>query len=260
MLQGRAALWRKGSVTVNQERKIREANKEANRLVLSRTVKLMAVFGVLIFIPLIMQLYRLQVVQHDELEERAVEQQTSSLSISASRGTIYDANKNVLAISSTVYDVILSPKAIADKQKELDEQERERKREEKLRRREQKQRDRELRRSQKKLEKLQAEEQRRLQERIRLEERKLLLAQRNLQSIRLVAELLSRAKVREAPPGEPRLQGLPAHGVPHPGKPCPQGLPAYRVLHSTGDDLPTGAASLWGASPGEAPPTGASSL
>ena len=121
MIQGQAALWRKGSVTVNQERKIREANKEANRLVLSRTVKLMAVFGVLIFIPLIMQLYRLQVVQHDELEERAVEQQTSSLSISASRGTIYDANKNVLAISSTVYDVILSPKAIADKQKELDE-------------------------------------------------------------------------------------------------------------------------------------------
>lgn len=73
--------------------------------------------------------------------------------------------------------------------------ERERKREEKLRRREQKQRDRELRRSQKKLEKLQAEEQRKLQEKIRLEERKLLLAQRNLQSIRLIAELLSRAKV-----------------------------------------------------------------
>lgn len=80
------------------------------------------------------------------------------------------------------------------KQKELEEQERERKREEKLRRREQKQRDRELRRSQKKLEKLQAEEQRKLQEKIRLEERKLLLAQRNLQSIRLIAELLSRAK------------------------------------------------------------------
>ncbi|XP_047392384.1 A-kinase anchor protein 17A [Sciurus carolinensis] len=80
------------------------------------------------------------------------------------------------------------------KQKELEELERERKREEKLRRREQKQRDRELRRSQKKLEKLQAEEQKKLHEKIRLEERKLLLAQRNLQSIRLVAELLSRAK------------------------------------------------------------------
>ena len=106
---------------MNQERKIREAGKEANRLVLSRTIKLMVVFGVLIFIPLIMQLYRLQVADHDKLEELAVNQQTSTLSISASRGTIYDANKNVLAISSTVYDVILSPKAIAEKQQELQE-------------------------------------------------------------------------------------------------------------------------------------------
>ncbi|XP_055965584.1 LOW QUALITY PROTEIN: A-kinase anchor protein 17A [Sorex fumeus] len=80
------------------------------------------------------------------------------------------------------------------KQKELQEQERERRREEKLRRREQRQRQREQRRSQKQLDRLQAREQRQLHERIRLEERKLLLAQRNLQSIRLVAELLSRAK------------------------------------------------------------------
>ena len=72
---------------MNQERKIREAGKEANRLVLSRTIKLMVVFGVLIFIPLIMQLYRLQVADHDKLEELAVNQQTSTLSISASRGT-----------------------------------------------------------------------------------------------------------------------------------------------------------------------------
>ncbi|XP_044860376.1 A-kinase anchor protein 17A [Mauremys mutica] len=80
------------------------------------------------------------------------------------------------------------------KQKELEELERERKRQEKLRKREQKQKDREARRNKKKLEKMQAEEQKKLQEKIRLEERKLLLAQRNLQSIRLIAELLSRAK------------------------------------------------------------------
>ncbi|XP_054831105.1 A-kinase anchor protein 17A [Eublepharis macularius] len=80
------------------------------------------------------------------------------------------------------------------KQKELEELERERKREEKLRKREQKQKDREIRRSKKRLEKLQAEEQKKLQEKIKLEERKLLLAQRNLHSIRLIAELLSRAK------------------------------------------------------------------
>lgn len=93
----------------------------ANRLVFSRTVKLMIVFGLLIFLPLIWQLYQIQIVRHDELAEKAVTQQTSELSISASRGTIYDANGNVLAISSTAYDVIISPKAIVEKQKELDE-------------------------------------------------------------------------------------------------------------------------------------------
>ncbi|XP_069492840.1 A-kinase anchor protein 17A [Ambystoma mexicanum] len=80
------------------------------------------------------------------------------------------------------------------KQKEEQELERERKREEKLRRKEKKLRDREARRNQKRLEKMQAEEQRKLQEKIILEERKLLLAQRNLESIRLIAELLGRAK------------------------------------------------------------------
>ncbi|KAM6181065.1 A-kinase anchor protein 17A-like [Erethizon dorsatum] len=79
------------------------------------------------------------------------------------------------------------------KQKELEELLKERKREEKLHKRPQKQRDHEFWRSQKQLEKLQAEEQKKLQK-IKLEERKLLLVQRNLQSIRLLVELLSRAK------------------------------------------------------------------
>ncbi|MEE6526575.1 hypothetical protein FKM82_027295, partial [Ascaphus truei] len=80
------------------------------------------------------------------------------------------------------------------KQKELEEIERDRKREEKIRRKEEKQREREARRNKRKLEKIQAEEQKRLQEKIRFEERRILLAQRNLQSIRLIAELLSRVK------------------------------------------------------------------
>ncbi|OCT94097.1 A-kinase anchor protein 17A [Xenopus laevis] len=80
------------------------------------------------------------------------------------------------------------------KQKELEELERERKRIEKIRRKEEKQKEREARKNKKKLQKIQAEEQKRLQEKIRFEERRLLLAQRNLQSIRIIAELLSRVK------------------------------------------------------------------
>ncbi|XP_057191598.1 A-kinase anchor protein 17A [Triplophysa rosa] len=80
------------------------------------------------------------------------------------------------------------------KQREREEEEKERRREEKLRRREQKLKEREEKKSQKKMKKQQEEEQKKLHLKIATEERKLLLAQRNLQSIRLVAELLSRAK------------------------------------------------------------------
>ena len=95
-----------------RERQRRQSGKRANRTVFWRTVVLMGIFGVALFIPLFWKLYQLQIVQHDELQEKAIRQQTSDLTVSASRGTIYDRNGNTLAISATVYDVILSPKAI----------------------------------------------------------------------------------------------------------------------------------------------------
>ncbi|KAF3694986.1 A-kinase anchor protein 17A [Channa argus] len=80
------------------------------------------------------------------------------------------------------------------KQKEQEEGEKERRREEKLRKREQRLREREERRNLKRVRRQQEEEQKKLQMKIAMEERRLLLAQRNLESIRLVAELLARAK------------------------------------------------------------------
>ena len=68
-----------------------------------------------------------------------------------------------------------------------------------MRKREQKVRDREERRNLKRVKRRQDEEQRKLQLKIATEERRLLLAQRNLESIRLIAELLARAKVGGAP-------------------------------------------------------------
>ncbi|XP_040005310.1 A-kinase anchor protein 17A [Xiphias gladius] len=80
------------------------------------------------------------------------------------------------------------------KQKEQEEEEKERRKEERLRKREQKLREREQRRNLKRVRRQQEEEQRKLQMKIAMEERRLLLAQRNLESIRLIAELLARAK------------------------------------------------------------------
>ena len=84
----------------------------ANRVIQTRAFALMLIMGVAMFVLLFFQLYDLQVVRHEELQGKAVNQQTRRTVVTASRGTIYDANGNILAISSSAETVILSPKEI----------------------------------------------------------------------------------------------------------------------------------------------------
>ncbi len=111
---------KKGSKTVEENQKKRREESVANRRIFRRTIVLMAVYGLLVYLPQVGKQRNQQLTRHDELEQEAVDQQTSTLSVSASRGTIYDSSGNVLAISSTAYDIIISPKAIVEKQEELD--------------------------------------------------------------------------------------------------------------------------------------------
>lgn len=57
----------------------------------------------------ITRLAYLQLVQGEELQRRAVEQQLSDTPISAKRGTIYDRNGKVLAQSASVWRVVMAP-------------------------------------------------------------------------------------------------------------------------------------------------------
>ena len=101
-----------------KEQKKREKDRRANRLILWRTVLLMAVFGVVVFVPLLWKLWDIQIVNHDFYEEQAVGQATRDYTVSADRGGIYDANGNPLAMSATVENVILSPRDIVELQAE----------------------------------------------------------------------------------------------------------------------------------------------
>ena len=78
-----------------------DAARWANRVVRSRTTLLMVVLGVCTFLALFWKLYDLQINRHDEMWEKAVDQQTRSATVPASRGTIYDRNGYMLAVSST---------------------------------------------------------------------------------------------------------------------------------------------------------------
>lgn len=96
-----------------------EKVRRANRIIQNRTMILMAVLGVLVFLILVIKLFSLQILRHDELEAKALEQQTRSTEVAATRGTIYDRNGNIMAISATAETVFLSPlemdRALSDK-------------------------------------------------------------------------------------------------------------------------------------------------
>ena len=97
-----------------------EEVRRANRTVQVRTFILMIVLGIVLFVVLACKLFQLQIVQHDKLQKMAVEQQTRSTEVTASRGTIYDRNGNILAISATAETVFLSPKELNDELKKKD--------------------------------------------------------------------------------------------------------------------------------------------
>ena len=85
---------------------------QGNRSLFRRTVFLLGIIGIAAFIPLVVQLVRLQLVQHDYWEERAANQQTQDVAVNAGRGTIYDSQGRTLARSGTVYQLILSPRDV----------------------------------------------------------------------------------------------------------------------------------------------------
>ena len=93
-------------------RKPRRADGRNNRSLFRRTIFLLVVLGIGIFFPLVAQLYKLQIVEHEEWERRAANQQTKSVSVPANRGTIYDREGRAMAMSATVYKLILSPMGV----------------------------------------------------------------------------------------------------------------------------------------------------
>lgn len=74
-----------------------------------RTAILILLILVLGFGAAVLRLTYLTTVQSSELQESAVDLQLADTTVSAKRGTIYDANGNVLAESASVWQVVMSP-------------------------------------------------------------------------------------------------------------------------------------------------------
>ncbi len=85
-----------------------------------RILIIMAVLGLLAFLPVGLQLYQLMITDYDYFSNLALRNQTRTTAVTAHRGTIYDANMNILAISETVENVYLDPHELKQSKADLD--------------------------------------------------------------------------------------------------------------------------------------------
>lgn len=87
----------------------KRAKKGPAQRLRQRTAILILLILVLGFGAAVLRLTYLTMVQSSELQEAAVDLQLADTTVSAKRGTIYDANGNVLAESASVWQVVMSP-------------------------------------------------------------------------------------------------------------------------------------------------------
>ena len=113
-------LSKKPKITLLKEPVPAFDREKAGHGMLRRTTFVMIFCGILLFIPLIWQLFQLMIVQHDEFESDAITNQTRSTTVTADRGVIYDCNMNILAASKTVENVFIDPWEINNSNENVD--------------------------------------------------------------------------------------------------------------------------------------------
>ena len=86
-----------------------------------RRIMLVALLlGVITFIPVAMQLYRLMVVDYDYYRDLALRNQSRTTNVTIDRGQILDRNMNILAASETVETVYLDPRELKQSKADID--------------------------------------------------------------------------------------------------------------------------------------------
>ncbi|MBO5929206.1 MAG: PASTA domain-containing protein [Clostridia bacterium] len=95
----------------NPRRSAKKTEKTLSKPMRMRTCVVIGI-TLLCFVLLSGQLFRIQVLQQDSWQQKAVAQQLADVELSANRGQIYDANMSVLALTREVYTVVMAPNNI----------------------------------------------------------------------------------------------------------------------------------------------------
>ena len=85
-----------------------------------RILAVMAIFGMVAFVPVALQLYQLMITDFSYYSNLALRNQTRTTNVTAHRGTIYDRNMNILAFSQTVENVYLDPHELKQSKADMD--------------------------------------------------------------------------------------------------------------------------------------------
>ena len=97
---------------VGLKRKTQYERRRADSGQHRRILAVMAVFGVVAFVPVALRLYDLMVAQNGLYAQLALDNQTRTTPVTAHRGTIYDRNMDVLAVSQSVQILYLDPQEL----------------------------------------------------------------------------------------------------------------------------------------------------
>lgn len=91
-----------------------DKNRRANTMIRKRIIALAFLFGIATFLMLFGKLWKIQIIDHNFYEEKAIDNQTRDSTVSANRGKITDSKGTNLAMSASVHNVVISPKDIAE--------------------------------------------------------------------------------------------------------------------------------------------------
>ena len=85
-----------------------------------RIIGLMALLGVLAFVPSAVQLHRLMITEYEYYQNMALRNQTRTTVVTADRGTIFDRNMEILACSESVENIYLDPHELKQSKADMD--------------------------------------------------------------------------------------------------------------------------------------------
>jgi len=94
--------------------RMNEENRPMTALMRRRLNVFVSMFIGVVALYVVLRLTGVSIINQDRYRTYAAEQQVSTITINANRGTIYDSDMNVLASSGTVWTIVADPSRIEE--------------------------------------------------------------------------------------------------------------------------------------------------